>query len=81
MIFMTERWWSAAVMCLSNSTLERRAGNGQDKYFEPLPLTKWALLIIGQHQLSPKKTICRWLREVVIVFGQKYVRFDVLLAS
>ena len=64
---------------LSNRTPERRAGNGQDEYFVSLPLTKWALLIIGHHQRSPTGPVCHWLREIVIVFGQNYVSFYVLL--
>jgi hypothetical protein len=42
-------------MFLSNSTLERRAGNGHSTYFVPLPLSKWALFITEQHQRSNKK--------------------------
>ena len=66
-------------MRLSNSTLERRAGNGLAKYFVPLPLTKWELFITGWHHHSHKKAIRHWLREIVIAFRQNYVRYYMLL--
>jgi hypothetical protein len=73
MTLLTGCWWCDAATRLSDSTLERRDRNGQDKYFESLPLSKWALLIIVWHQLSPKKPLCHWLREIVIILGQNYV--------
>ena len=72
--FMLDYFFDRMLMIhLSNSTLERNAGNGQDNYFVSLPLTKWALHITGWHQCTPKKPTRHWLSE--IVFGQNYVRF------
>ena len=45
-----QHWWSTAVLRLSDSTLERRAGHGKAQYLAPLPLAKRALLITGQHR-------------------------------
>jgi hypothetical protein len=57
-----------------------RVAQGLDmqNMFTPLPLTKLALLITVRNLRSPKKPICYWLSEIVIVFAQNYVRFYVL---